>query len=174
MSVTPKLRKRFNRAAIAGTLLFGLICAGCGAPNLRTDQRQERDAIIQQLEQAYPNSPRIRAILEDQKTYTASTTGEEFLRAQGIRLQLSADGLPDGAVIRLFKDHWQINPFVSEDTQALAVYWALEYVQGQARDGLPYGDGESFAIISRLLAPVGNVPTSMPRGCPGRLPPSHA
>src|SRR5258708_6330569 len=155
MSMKHRLRNRFIGAALAGSAVLGLAfaCGGCD-DNVKDDRQEQQDA-IQILEQRYPDSPRIRAILEEQKSYSAKPGGMKFLIDNGIRMDLSADGLPDGAVIRLFKDRWQINPSVPEYTQAWAVKLTLDYAEGQARDGLPYGIGESFAV-NRALLPVGH------------------
>jgi|SRR6266850_2526837 len=154
MSIISRLRNPFIAAALAGSAVIGIALACGGCENGGKDDRQEQRDAIQLLEQRYPDSPRIRAILEEQKSYSAERGGMKFLIDNGIRLDLSTDGLPDGAVIRLFKDRWQINPSVPEYTQAWAVKLTLDYAEGQARDGLPYGIGESFAV-NRALLPVG-------------------
>jgi len=165
MSVKFLLRNRFNSAVLASALLVGFGSAGCGVRSESEyiqDQRQQ-DAIIQQLEQRYPESSRLRTILEEQKKYYGTDAKLlELLADRGIDLDLSADGLPNGAVIRLFKNHWQINPFLTADMQAWAVHLALEYAVEQTRDGLPYGVGESFTVGNRVLLPVGNPPVPPP------------
>jgi hypothetical protein len=162
MSRTSRFSKRFAAATLTGALAvgFGLTCAGCNGNG--PDPQQVRDDAVQQLEQRYPGSPRIRAILEDQKNDSNDPSEEKFLLEQGIRLELSADGLPDGAIIRLFKDRWQINPFAPGYVQAWAVHLAIEYAEGQAKDGLPYGVGESFAV-NRMLLPVGQATAKTPK-----------
>jgi hypothetical protein len=166
MSIRSRLRNRFISAALAGSAAIGLAFACSGCDSGKDDRQEQRDA-IQLLEQRYSDSPRIRAILEEQKSYSAEADGMKFLIDNGIRLDLSADGLPDGAVIRLFKDRWQINPLLPESTQAWAIYQAANYARGQAKDGLPYGVGESFAIVTGALSPVGTT------GETARSAPSH-
>jgi hypothetical protein len=120
-------------------------------------------AVVQQLEQRYPASSRLRAILEEQKKYSVEADRVKFLAARGIELELSADSLPDSAVIRLFKNRWQINPFLPAGTQSWALNLTIEYAQEQDKDGLPYGIGESFAVGNRVLSPVGNIPMAAPQ-----------
>ena len=157
MSAESRLRNYFAGTALAGALLFGLASTGCNNSNYE-DRQHEQDAAIQQLEQRNARSPRLRTIIEAQRKYETGASVLQFLVTNEIRLELSADNLPDGAVIRLFKDRWQINPFVPSYTQSWAVYKATDYAEAQAREGLPWGVGESFSIPGGTLSPVGNIP----------------
>ena len=156
------LRNRFSSAAFASALLAGLASVGCSQHDYVSDQRDQR-AVVQQLEQHYPKSSRLRTILEEQTKYSAGADRVKFLAAHSIALDLSADGLPDGTAIRLFKTRWQINPFLAEEMQGWAVNLAIIYAQGQAKDRLAYGVGESFSVVSGALSPVGTTPLSAPR-----------
>jgi|SRR5579859_472086 len=170
MSIRSRLRNSFIGAALAGSAVIGLALACGGCDNRGKDDRQEQRDAIQLLEQRYPDSPRIRAILEQQEVFSSNPKSMKFLIDNGIRLDLSPDGLPDGAVIQLFKDHWQINAMLPAHTQAWAVHQAADYSQGQLRDGLPFGAGESFAIVSGALSPVGT-PREVVRPVPAQMRP---
>jgi hypothetical protein len=163
MSFAFLLRNRFNTAAVASALLVGLASAGCGTQRDYIHDQREQAAIVQQLEERYPASSRLRAILEEQKEYSGDADRVKFLVARGIDLELSADGLPDAAVIRLFKNRWQINPFLTAGTQSWALNLAIAYAQGQDKERLPYGIGESFAVGNRVLSPVGSIPLAAPQ-----------
>ena len=157
------LRNRFRGAAVASALLLGLASAGCGTQRDYIRDQRDQDDAVQQLEQRYPGSARLRVILEDQKKYSAEADRAKFLVVHGIDLELSADNLPDGAIIRLFKNRWQINPFLDTGAQSWALNLAVQYAQGQEKDGLPYGVGESFAVSGRVLSPIGRIPLVAPQ-----------
>jgi hypothetical protein len=80
---------------VAAALLCGVFASGCGERYVSKEQR-EQDAVIRQITERYPQSPRLRAILQEQQTYTGTMSGVKFLAENDIKLELSAVDLPSG------------------------------------------------------------------------------
>lgn len=167
MAHTSRFSKRFAAAALAGALTigFGLACAGCSrgkATDWRSEEAQQNTA-IQKLEASYPTNTRMQEILEDQKNYTIDAERVDFLISNKIALDISSAGLPQGAAIRLFEHRWQINPFLTAGQQGWALNCAIVYAQGQAKDGMPFGMGESFSVVGGSFSPIGQIPAEQQR-----------
>jgi hypothetical protein len=157
------LKSSFNRVAIMGLFLAGVAGVGCQEDPNYTRHKQDA-AIIQQLEQHYVSTPRLKEIVHEQSNmYPMDRDGLTFFVSHNIQLVLSAEGLPNGAAIRLFKDHWQINPYMTLSDQAWTVDLAMAYANGQAKDSSPFGLGESFALGRGTLTPIGSAPATSPQ-----------
>jgi hypothetical protein len=156
---------KLKKIALSLTLAFTLVAGGCGgSADSNTTQKQRSSVDV--LEQSYHNSPRLHRIVEDEQFFKddAGRFLLDVLVSNHIDLEISSDGLPEGAAIRLFKNRWQINPFLSEGEQDRAVDLALTYVHDQIRDGLPYGVGESFTLSGPSLSSIGPIPGTKPEG----------